>query len=118
MPLALLLLNFNQQNLREEQTIRPSATQLLQTAPDNAILLMSGEGTLFTLWYFQFVEGMRPDLILVDENLFAFDWRRQQLKQRYPDVAWPDAYDINALSQQGQRPFCHLHQLQTMDCHE
>ncbi len=118
LPLALLLLNFTRQNLREEQTIRPSAIQQLQTAPEEAILLMSGEGMLFTLWYFQHVEALRPDLILVDENLFGFDWRRQQLQNRYPDVTWPLGYDIEALIHQAKRPICHLNQLQTMDCHD
>ena len=118
LPLALLLINFNEQNLREEQTIRPSAIQQLQTAPANAILLMSGEGTLFTLWYFQHVEGLRPDLILVDENLFAFDWRRQQLQNRYPNVAWPNGYDLETLILEANRPICYLNQLQSMDCYE
>ena len=98
--------------------IRPSAIKQLQTAPEEAILLMSGEGMLFTLWYFQHVEALRPDLILVDENLFGFDWRRQQLQNRYPDVAWPLEYDIEALTHQAKRPICHLNQLQTMDCHD
>lgn len=118
LPLALLLLNFTQQNLREEQMIRSFAIQQLQAAPTNAILLMSGEGLLFTLWYFQHGEGLRPDLILVDKNLFAFDWHRQQLQKHYPDVMWPSDYNLDALIRQTKRPICQLNDLQTIDCYE
>lgn len=116
LPLVSLLLNFEGQNLQKEQIIRPLATQHLQAAPPNAILLLSGEGSLFTLWYFQQVEGQRPDLILLDKNLFAFDWRRQQLRDLYPDVAWPEEYDLDALARQTKRPICYLEKLDEMTC--
>ncbi len=86
LPFALLLLNFNAQNLRDEAPVRPFATAALEGAPNHAILLTPGNETIFTLWYFQVVEGMRPDLVLVDENLFAFDWYRARLQARHPDL--------------------------------
>jgi hypothetical protein len=98
--------------------IRSFALQQLQSAPTNAILLMSGEGLLFTLLYFQHGEGLRPDLILVDKNLFAFDWHRQQLQKHYPDVMWPSDYNLDALIRQTKRPICQLNDLQTIDCYE
>jgi hypothetical protein len=116
LPLVSLLLNFDGQNLRKEQTIRPLAGQHLQAAPPDAILLMSGEGSLFALWYFQHVEAQRPDLILLDKNLFAFDWYRHQLQDRYPDVAWPDEYDLEGLVREATRPICHLEGLEEMTC--
>ena len=118
LPLISLLLNFEGQNLRKAQTIRPLASQHLQAAPHDAILLMSGEGSLFALWYFQHVEGQRPDLILLDENLFAFDWRRRQLQDQYPDVAWPEAYDLDAVVREAGRPICHLELLNEMTCQQ
>lgn len=86
LPFALLLLNFNAQNLRHEEQVRPFATTALEGAPTHAILLTPGNETIFTLWYFQAVEGMRPDVILVDENLFAFDWYRARLQAQHPDL--------------------------------
>jgi hypothetical protein len=118
LPLVSLLLNFDQQNLRKEQMIRPLASQHLQAAPPEAILLVSGEGSLFALWYFQHVEGQRPDLILLDENLFAFDWHRRQLQERYPTIAWPEAYDLEAVVREAERPICHLELLNKMTCQQ
>jgi hypothetical protein len=116
LPLISLLLNFEGQNMRKAQTIRPLASQHLQAAPPDAILFMSGEGSLFALWYFQHVEGQRPDLILLDENLFAFDWRRRQLQNEYPDVAWPETYDLEAVIREAERPICYLELLKEMTC--
>lgn len=79
LPVFLLIAGWNQHNLRNEMTVRPQAEFVLSSAPENAILLTPGDRTIFTLWYFHHVEQQRPDVILVDENLFAFDWYRTRL---------------------------------------
>lgn len=94
LPLASLLLNFTEYNLSHDMTVRPLAHQLLHTAPPDAILLTPGDQTIFTLWYFQHVEGLRPDVILIDENLFAFDWYRRRLQHQYPDLLSLQVDDI------------------------
>lgn len=107
LPLALLLLNFSAQNLRQSPTIRPTAMTLLHAAPENAVLLTPGDTTIFALWYFHHVENERPDLLLVDSNLFAFDWYRERLHQRYPMLVATEHDDLAAFQQQNKRPFCH-----------
>ena len=86
LPLALLLINFSQQDLHQGDDLRVRTETTLQQAPDHAIVLTPGNETIFTLWYFHHVEKQRPDVILVDENLFAFTWYRQQLAQTYPGL--------------------------------
>lgn len=86
LPVALLLLNFNQQTLHGNTNLRTRAEAALQEIPVNAVVLTPGNETIFALWYFQHVEGQRPDIILIDENLFAFDWYRMQLGQQYTDL--------------------------------
>ncbi|HEX6383102.1 MAG TPA: DUF2723 domain-containing protein [Anaerolineae bacterium] len=108
LPLASLLLNFNTQNLSDDRPVRPLAEQLLQTAPPDAILLTPGDPTIFTLWYFQHVEGQRPDLILVDRNLFAFDWYRQRLRRTDPELEGLDLDDLVRFQRynKSERPVC------------
>ncbi len=108
LPLASLLLNFGQMNLSHDPGLRPAAEYLLKTAPQHAILMTPGDNTIFALWYFQHVERLRTDLVLVDANLLAFDWYRQHLRQSYPDLAGLENDDIPGFRQQnqGQRPFC------------
>lgn len=108
LPLALVFLTYGARDLRRQPTARPWAEITLQSAPENAILLTSGDHTIFTLLYFQQVEGYRPDLSLVDANLFAFEWYRAHLQERYPDMAIPMEDDLVALRHENnnRRPFC------------
>ncbi len=107
LPLLLLLLNFNGQNLRHDAGLRPSAMTILQQAPPDAVIITQGDPDLFALWYFHHVEGVRPDIAIVDDNLFAFDWYRQQIQVQYPDLAVPVADDLAGFVErnEGIRPF-------------
>jgi hypothetical protein len=111
LPLALLLLHFSEQNLRQETAVRAGAMAMLDTIPPEAIVLTPGDQTISTLWYFQAVEGLRPDLVLVDRNLFGFDWYRERLGHRYPFLAGLDRGDPDrfaAANHEEERPFCHV----------
>ncbi len=110
LPLLLLLLNFNSQNLRIEQSPRPTIEATLRMMPENAIILTPGDQSIFSLWYFQHVEGQRPDLILVDENLLAFSWYRQRLAVRYPDLEGLATDNLDQFRQLNtkKRPICEL----------
>ncbi|MFN2138564.1 MAG: DUF2723 domain-containing protein [Candidatus Promineifilaceae bacterium] len=90
-PGLLLLLNLQAVTPRELDSPRTRASAIIQAAPDNAILLTPGDRSLFALWYFQHVEGMRQDLILVDKNLLAFDWYRARMAGHYPALTGLEA---------------------------
>ena len=121
LPLVLLLLNFNQQNLREEQLVRPLVEGFLSELPQEAILLTPGDQSIFTLWYFKHVEGQRPDLLLVDSNLLAFDWYRDRLKLQYPELEGLNNDDLELFQTLNAkvRPFCtgSLLSPEAIDCH-
>ncbi len=108
LPLTSLLLNYSAMDLSGDDMVRPLAEQLLDAAPPGAILLTPGDQTIFTLWYYHHVEAQRPDLILVDANLFAFDWYRSRLGQNHPALRSLEADDLAAFRQAngGLRPFC------------
>jgi hypothetical protein len=111
LPLALLLLHFSEQNLRQERPVRSGAMAMLDAIPPEAIVLTPGDQTISTLWYFQAIEGLRPDLVLVDRNLFGFDWYRERLGQRYPFLAGLDKGNPDrfaAANHEEERPFCHV----------
>jgi len=110
LPMLLLLLNFNALDLSEEPSLQPRAEKVLDSAPDQAVLIMPGDETIFALWYMQHVEQMRPDLILVDSNLFAFDWYRARLGRHHETLlglAEDDLEKFRTLNQQ-ERAFCHV----------
>jgi hypothetical protein len=108
LPALLAIVAYPGQDLGRERPVRPMAEKLLNEAPENAILLTPGDRTIFTLWYFHHVEGQRPDLRLVDANLFAFDWYRARLSRQFPDLVVPAGDDLAAFQRlnENDRPFC------------
>jgi hypothetical protein len=107
LPAALLMLNFPSQDLSNDLAVAGRATGVLQAAPKDALLMSPGDSTIFALWYFQFVAGERPDIVLVDRNLFAFDWYRPRLGRQYPDLLRLEVDDLtNFERENSHRPFC------------
>lgn len=109
LPLLLLLLNFQTLNLSHDDEIRPLAQTILAQAPDGAILLSSDPNTTFALWYYHAAEKQRPDLLVVDNHLFAFDWYRDRLGQQRP-VWLPAGDDLDAFARRNQAawPVCQV----------
>lgn len=107
LPVFLLMGGFTRQNLSADQTVRPLAEAALAAAPKDAVLLTPGDRTIFTLWYFQHVEGQRPDVTLVDENLLGFDWYRARLRTQYPALRGLATDDLTTLlAQNASSPRC------------
>ncbi len=108
LPLAALLFNFQGQNLRGENWVRPLVYTVFVNAPPDALLETSGDRTTFSLWYMQQVEQQRADVIIVDANLLAFDWYRARLQARYPDLLGLEEDNVMAFrALNGQkRPYC------------
>ncbi len=85
-----------------------AAVAALAAAPPRALLLTPGDRSLFALWYAHHVEGQRPDVIIADTNLFAFDWYRLRLARQQPDLFVPATDDLLAFqrSNAAARPVC------------
>jgi len=64
--------------------------EVLAQAPDNAIVFASGDKAVFTMWYFHFALGSRPDLAIVAPALLPYDWYRESLRHTYPQVIVTD----------------------------
>lgn len=58
----------------------------LGAAPPDSVLATSRDEHTFALWYAQVVEGVRPDVVVVDRRLLAADWYREQLERRRPGL--------------------------------
>jgi hypothetical protein len=84
LPAMLLGLNFGRQYIGDDVGVRTAAVGALQALPDDAIVITPGDQSESTLLYYQQIEGFRPDLIIVDDTMFQFDWYRERLKTRYP----------------------------------
>ena len=57
----------------------------LSALPSAALVISERDETTFSLWYRQAL-GERPDVVVVDNRLLAYDWYQRHLRQRYPDL--------------------------------
>lgn len=110
LPVTLLVLNFSAIDLSERNDARTLSESTLREAPLDSIVLTSGDQATFTLWYLQHVEGQREDLVIIDGDLFAFDWYRERLATHHPGIAGLDRDDLPRLRRLNEkaRPWCEL----------
>jgi len=110
LPLALLMLNFNGLDLSDDWQVRRLVEPVLEKAPPGAILLTTGDRATFSLWYLHYAEEQRPDVILVDSNLLAFEWYRQRLAQRHPSLGRLQQDNLEAFRAHNVRfrPLCEV----------
>ncbi|MGZ3850644.1 MAG: glycosyltransferase family 117 protein [Flavisolibacter sp.] len=79
---------------RSQKTLAPDvAKDYLNSCPPNAILFTFGDNDTYPLWYAQEVEGVRPDIRILNTSLLGIDWYVNQLRykvnQSAPiDVIW------------------------------
>lgn len=73
---------------RSEKLLAPDlAKNYLNSCPRNAILFTYGDNDTYPLWYAQEVEGVRPDLRIINTSLLGIDWYVNQLRQRVNESA-------------------------------
>ena len=87
--LAGLPLHFRSNDLSTVRIAEQFGRDVYATAPPGAIILVAGDTSTNALLYLQGVEGLRPDVVIVNPEVKT-DWYAQQLRRTYPQVIWPE----------------------------
>lgn len=79
---------------RSNKTTAPDlAKDYLESCAPNAILFSFGDNDTYPLWYAQEVQGVRPDIRVINYSLLGIDWYINQLRYKVNnsapmDVVW------------------------------
>lgn len=58
------------------------ARDYLESCPKNAILFSFGDNDTYPLWYAQEVEGVRPDIRVINYSLLGIDWYINEMRYK------------------------------------
>jgi hypothetical protein len=89
----MLFQNFDDHSRRFHYASRDYASNFLESLDPNAIMFTYGDNDTYPLWYAQEVEGIRPDIRIINNSLLGIDWYINQLrysvnKSDSLDVIW------------------------------
>ncbi|MFL5811641.1 MAG: DUF2723 domain-containing protein [Flavisolibacter sp.] len=71
---------------RSKKVLAPDiARDYLESCPKNAILFTFGDNDTYPLWYAQEVEGVRPDVRIINTSLLGIDWYVNQMRYKVND---------------------------------
>jgi hypothetical protein len=79
--------NWDDHNRSGRYMARDYARNYLESCAPNAILLTYGDNDTFPLWYVQEVEGVRPDIKIINLSYLGMDWYISQHRMASNDAA-------------------------------
>jgi hypothetical protein len=84
-PLLMGFQNWDDHSRAEHSGARDYASNFLTSVDPNAIIFTYGDNDTYPLWYAQEVEGIRPDVRVVNLSLIAVDWYIDLLRYKMND---------------------------------
>ncbi len=81
-PAILAFQNFDDHSRRGHYAARDYAINFLESVSPNAIIFTYGDNDTYPLWYVQEVEGVRPDVRVINLSLIAVDWYIHAMRRK------------------------------------
>ena len=86
-PLVLATENWDDHDRSGRYFARDIGLNFLNTAPENAIIINYGDNDTFPLWYCQEVEGVRPDVRVMNSSYLGGEWYIDEMKLAANDAS-------------------------------
>ena len=86
-PLQMVSQTWDDHDRSGRYAARDFAINYLESLEPNAIVFCNGDNDTFPLWYVQEVEGIRPDVRIINLSYLASDWYANQHRMQAYDAA-------------------------------
>lgn len=86
-PLIMAKENYDDHNRKGRYMARDFAINYLESCPPNAILITAGDNDTYPLWYAQEVDGVRPDVRVMNTSLLQIDWYINHMQRKANESA-------------------------------
>lgn len=86
LPGFLLFTNYGKSDESKNHFVKDYTFNVFNSAKQNSIIMSTQwDFWVSSSWYYQYVKGMRPDVMVVDKELFRRGWYLRHIKVHYPD---------------------------------
>jgi hypothetical protein len=89
-----LILNYHADDQSRYISSYDEGMNMLKTVNRKGVILCNGDIDILPLWYLQFVEGKRPEVVSFTMQLIPYDWYRDPLFKRWPFLQVPMRKDV------------------------
>lgn len=86
-PVLMAFQEWDDHDRSQKVLARDIAIDYLESCAPNAILITFGDNDTYPLWYAQEVQGIRPDIRVINSSLLGTDWYINQLRYKLNESA-------------------------------
>jgi hypothetical protein len=88
-PLLLVAQEWSRMDLTHDRQVETYAQEALESVEPGALILVSSDAYTFALWYYYYVEGLRPDVLVINKPMLSFEWYRHTVEVHHPEMVLP-----------------------------
>ncbi len=95
----------------EDQRAQDFIAKAVQVIPANALVFVDGDEQIFSLWYVQFAQHQRMDMVIVANGLLPYAWYPENLRHTYPTLDVPKINNLlpsELIAANASREICNI----------
>jgi hypothetical protein len=85
-------LNWTENDQHDNHAFHDWGTVILESLQPNAVLIVTDDITWSSTSYAQLIEGVRPDVRILNHEVLTYWWAPEIIEARYPDFRLPGKY--------------------------
>lgn len=89
LPLFSLVKKWDEMDLTHDWQAETFARETLEAVEPGGLILVGADAYTFALWYYHYVEEVRPDVLVINYPMLSFEWYRHTVEAHHPEMALP-----------------------------